>query len=233
MRYTKTLKIKTPALKPSITTDNDADQREASMKIIRQQKQANRDLASAYSRPKGGNESRLNRNYIQTLKILLDHQWNHYPPSWFITIQWTPAPFRFTAASNHAKHFRNKLLTHLYSTSLQKLPQPQDRCKLVWFHERAQDPQGHLIYHSHLHLTKPPGVDSAHHLQWIIADKIAPGFDCLKNLQRRRDPAVVIRQWNPEHHSFYNLKDHYRFWHHQDPDLILDYAISDLICPSK
>lgn len=194
-----------------------------------------KDLAIANSRPKGGNDSRpgsrstTRSQYINHLQDLLDHQWNQYPPSWFITIQWSPAPYSFTTASKHARHFRNKLLSHLYSTTLKNLPPPQERCKLVWFHERAQDPQGRLIYHSHLHLTKPPGVDSAHHLQWIIAHKIAPGFDCLKNLNRMIDPAVVIRPWNYDHHAFYNLKDHYRFCHHQDSDLVLDYAISDLM----
>ena len=190
-----------------------------------------RELAIANSRPKGGNESRLNRNYMKTLKTLLENQWNQHQPNWFITIQWSPAPFVFTTASKHAKHFRNKLLSYLYSTNLKKLPQPEDRCKLVWFHERAQDPQGRLIYHSHLHLTKPPGVNSAHHLQWIIADKIAPGFETLKNLNRKIDPGVVIIPWNYEHHAFYNLKDHYRFRHHQDSDLNLDYKFSDLIVP--
>jgi hypothetical protein len=39
----------------------------------------------------------------------------------------------------------------------------------------------------------------------------------------------VIRRWDYDHHAFYNLKDHYRFKHHQDSDLVLDYITSDLI----
>lgn len=186
-----------------------------------------RNLVIANSRPEGGNDTRT--LYINQLQDLLGHQWHQYPPSWFITIQWTPAPYEYATASKHAKHFSNKLLTYIYTCKLKRLPRPKDRCKLIWFHERAQDPSGRFIYHSHLHLTQISGVYSAHHLQWIIAHKIAPGFRSLKNLGRPQDPAVVIRQWNYEHHAFYNLKDHYRYRNHQDPDLVLDYIASDLI----
>ena len=186
-----------------------------------------RDLALANSRPEGGNDTRP--LYINQLQDLLKNQWKKYTPSWFITIQWTPAPYDYSTTSKHAKHFRNKLLTYIYACNLEKLPRPQHRCKLIWFHERAQDPSGRFIYHSHLHLTQVPGVLSAHHLQWVIAQEVAPGFKCLKNLNRQQNPAVVIRRWDYDHHAFYNLKDHYRFKHHQDSDLILDYITSDLI----
>ena len=187
------------------------------------------DLAKANSRPKGGNHSRLNHNHLKTLKTLLRHQWEQYPPTWFVTIQWSPAPYEYQTISKHARHFRNKLLTYLYSCDLRKLPPPQERCRLIWFHEKALDSNDRFIVHSHLHLTQAPQVHSAHHLQWIIANRIAPGFDCLKNLQSKRNPAVVIRPWNDDHHAFYNLKDYYRYHNHQDGDLVLDYHISDLI----
>ena len=190
------------------------------------------DLATANSRPQGGNASGVNHDHIKTLKELLERQWQQQTPTWFLTIQWKPAPYEFATASKHASHFRNKLLTVLYACDLKQLPRPQDRCRLVWFHERALDSNDRLIYHSHLHLTQPPQVQSAHHLQWIIAKKIAPGFDCLKNLQSKQNPGVVICPWNYDRHAFYNLKDYYRYCHHQDSDLILDYRISDLI-PSK
>jgi hypothetical protein len=190
------------------------------------------DLAIANSRPKGGNESRPDHHYLKTLENLLKNQWDAYPPDWFITIQWSPAPYEFQVASGHAKHFRNKLLCAIYACALTNLPPKQDRCKLVWFHERAQDPQGRLIYHSHLHLTSTPLITSGLHLQWIIDTKVAPGFQCLKNLHRKHDPGLVIRHWNYDHHAFYNLKDFNRHKYQQDSDLVLDVLISDLI-PSK
>ena len=188
-----------------------------------------KDLAIANSRPKGGNTSGLHQDHLQSLKRLLQNQWDQYPPNWFITIQWAPAPYEYATASKHARHFRNKLLTHLYSCDLKKLPPPDERCRLVWFHEKALDTNDRLIHHSHLHLTKPHQVHSAHYLQWIIANKIAPGFDCLKNLNSKLNPSIVIRSWNNDHHAFYNLKDYYRHRHHQDADLVLDYNISDLV----
>jgi hypothetical protein len=186
-------------------------------------------LALANSRLKGGNASGLNSTYIHAIKTLITNQWNSYPPAWFITIQWSPAPYKFDQASGHAKHFRNKFLTAIYYCNLKQLPQPEDRCKLIWFHERAQDPTGRLIYHSHLHLTPVPQIATAHHLQWIITHKIAPRFNCIKHLNRKIDPAMVIRPWNHDHHAFYNLKDHYRHQHHQDSDLVLDVQVSDLM----
>ena len=186
-----------------------------------------RDLAVANSRLKGGND--LRTCYIQELQDLLEQQWNQYPPTWFITLQWSPAPLTFTGASDHARHFRNKFLCAIYHCDLKQLPEPEDRCRLIWFHERAQDHKGRLIYHSHLHLTAVPQVATAHHLQWIIARKVAPRFHCLKHLNRKVDPGVVIKPWIHEHHAFYNLKDFYRFRHHQDHDLLLDFDTSDLI----
>jgi hypothetical protein len=186
-------------------------------------------LAPANSRPKGGNDSGLNATYIEAIKTLIEKQWNAYLPAWFITIQWSPAPTTFTHASDHSRHFRNKFLTSIYSCTLKQLPDPEERCKLIWFHERAQDPKGRLIYHSHLHLTEVPQVNTAHHLQWIIARRVAPRFHCLKHLNRKTDPGVVIRHWNHDHHAFYNIKDFYRYQHHQDSDLVLDIELSDLI----
>lgn len=185
-----------------------------------------KNLAPANFRPKGGNCSRS--SYIHALQNLLERQWNQDQPSWFITIQWSPAPYTFTHASDHARHFRNKFLCSTYHCDLKHLPEPQERSKLIWFHERASDPKGRLIYHSHLHLTAVPQVTTAHHLQWIIAKKVTPGFHCLKHLNRTIDPGVVIRPWVHEHHASYNLKDFYRYRHHQDHDLLLDWTISDI-----
>jgi hypothetical protein len=37
-----------------------------------------------------------------------------------------------------------------------------------------------------------------------------------------------LKPWIREHHANYNLKDYYRFKHHQDSDLVLDIENSDL-----
>ena len=132
--------------------------------------------------------------------------------------------------SHHARHFRNIFLTSIYSCSLKKLPRPEDRCRLIWFHERAEDPEGRLIYHSHLHLIDHPETNlTALDIHWIIDTTVAPGFQCLKHLHRKIDPAVVIKPWNRSHHGNYNLKDYYTYKYHQDADLVLDYERSDLI----
>ena len=191
--------------------------------------------AKADSRPKGGNAQQplQDHQYRKALETYIQSQWNNQQPDWFITIQWTPAPYTFEQASHHAKHFRNIFLTSVYSCSLKKLPRPEDRCRLIWFHERAQDPKGRLIYHSHLHLSNhPETILTPLNIHWIIDTKVAPGFKCLKHLHRSRDPAVVIKRWNETHHSTYNLKDYYTYKHQQDADLVLDYERSDLI-PSK
>lgn len=114
--------------------------------------------ASADSRPKGGNAQQplQDHQYRKALETYIQSQWNNQQPDWFITVQWTPAPYTFEQASHHARHFRNIFLTSIYSCSLKKLPRPEDRCRLIWFHERAQDPKGRLIYHSHLHLIGCP-----------------------------------------------------------------------------
>jgi hypothetical protein len=191
-----------------------------------------KDLAIANSRPEGGNEYKTNRyhQYLKELESFIQSQWKDHKPQWFITIQWTPAPYAFQVASGHAKHFRNRLLASIYSCPLKKLPRPQERCRLIWFHERAEDQEGRLIYHSHLHLGQLPAPYKTRlRLNWIIDTQVAPGFKCLKHLHRRRDPAIIIKSWNQDHHANYNLKDYYSYKHHQDADLVLDYAISDLI----
>ena len=192
-----------------------------------------KDPAIADCRLKGGNASRPHSRSITYAKVLeetLKDQWNQIKPQWFLTIQWTPAAPNFETASDHSRLFRNKLLTTIYNCRLKDLPDPQDRCRLVWFHERAQDHNGRLIYHTHLHAGSfPKPYSTQHQLELLILTSIAPGFRCLKNLYRRKDPAVLVKTWNQEHHANYNLKDYYTYKHHQDGDLVIDYKLSDLI----
>ena len=115
--------------------------------------------ALADCRPKGGNASSLSRQsttYPKTLQSILSEQWNYSQPHWFITIQWTPAAPNYATASSHSRLFRNRLLTTIYGCRLNQIPDANNRRRLVWFHERAQDPSGRIIYHSHLHLTEIP-----------------------------------------------------------------------------
>jgi hypothetical protein len=181
-------------------------------------------------RLKGGNLSSPNALY-KTIHQSIKNQWNQYPPSWFMVIQWTPAPKDFTTTKDHARHFRNKFLSAVYKCHLNQLPPPKDRIKLIWFHERAQDPNGNLIWHSNLHLGALPSPYSQSRIQlnWIIHNNVARRFRCFKNLNGKQDPALVIKEWNYDHHALYNLKDYHRFKHHQDSDLVLDYENSDLI----
>ena len=198
--------------------------------ILKIQPKGSAERSEADFRPKGGNQFNSYTLYKEIKKSITD-QWNQYPPAWFLVIQWTPAPKDYSTTQGHAKHFRNKFLSIIYKTHLHQLPPAKDRIKLVWFHERALDPKGNLIWHSNLHLESLPAPfgSSKTQLEWIIQKQVAERFRCLKHLNRKQDPALVIKQWNYDHHAFYNLKDYNKFKHHQDSDLILDYENSDLI----
>jgi hypothetical protein len=168
--------------------------------------------------------------YTQEVKKWIKHQWNVKEPRWFITIHWTPAPYRFDKTSANAIHFKNKFLCALYACSLKKIPNARNRTRFIWFHERVDDLTGRLIYHSHLHLTALPELYSTKPaLSRLIAQKVAPGFHSLRNLYRPEDPAVLILDWNSKRHSGYTFKDYYTLKHTQDWDLVLDTQASDLL----
>lgn len=170
------------------------------------------------------------QRYTQEVKQWIGYQWNVEEPRWFITIHWTPAPYKFDKISSNAIHFKNKLLCALYSCSPKKIPDAPERTRLVWFHERVDDLTGRLIYHSHLHLTAlPEPYSTKPALSRLIAKKVAPGFHSLRHLYRHEDPAVLILDWNSKDHSGYTYKDYYTLKHNQDWDLILDYKASDLL----
>jgi hypothetical protein len=84
--------------------------------------------------------------YTQEVKRWIKHQWNVEEPRWFITIQWSPAPYKFDKTSTNAMLFKNKLLCALYSCSLKKIPNAMNRARFIWFHERVDDLTGRLIY---------------------------------------------------------------------------------------
>ena len=168
--------------------------------------------------------------YTQEVKRWIKHQWNIEEPRWFITIHWTPAPYKFEKISSNAMLFKNRLLCALYACSLKKIPNARNRVRFIWFHERVDDLTGRLIYHSHLHLTALPELYSTKPaLSRLIAQKVAPGFHSLRNLYRPEDPAVLILDWNSKRHSGYTFKDYYTLKHTQDWDLVLDTQASDLL----
>jgi hypothetical protein len=202
--------------------------------ILKVKPKGSAERSDANFRPKEGNQSSPNALY-KTIHQSIKNQWNQHPPAWFLVIQWTPAPKDFTTTQDHARHFRNKFLPAIYRCHLHQLPPPENRIKLVWFHERSLDPNGNLIWHSNLHLEALPAPfgSTITQLDWIIQKKVAPHFRCFRNLNHKKHPALGIKEWNYDHHAFYNLKDYHRFKHHQDSDLVLDYENSDLIFQPK
>lgn len=172
----------------------------------------------------------VTHQYPKELEKLIKQQWKQMKPRWFITIQWTPPARDFQVAVQHSKHFRNKLLCSLYDCKLNKLASMNDRCRMIWFHEKAPDVHGRIIYHSHLHMSQLPAPYlSTTDLELLLIQKVNPGFRSLQHLFRAINPSIVIKPWKHSHHSSYNLKDYYRFRHHQDADLTLDFENSDLI----
>jgi len=173
----------------------------------------------------------VTHQYQKELEKLIKNQWKQMKPRWFLTIQWTPPARSFHVAVEHSKHFRNKLLCSVYDCELDKLPDMNERCRMIWFHEKAPDVYGRIIYHSHLHMSKLPApYRSITDLELLLIQKVKPGFRSLQHLFRSKNPSIVIKPWKYNHHSSYNLKDYYRYRHHQDADLTLDMSKnSDLI----
>ncbi|RNC94501.1 MAG: hypothetical protein ED554_02855 [Synechococcus sp. YX04-3] len=102
----------------------------------------------------------------------------------------------------------------------------------MFFHERKPViTKGRQItaFHTHLHLGALP--DPLNHLWYIdhlIHQKVSPRVQKLLKTTSEGNRGLVIKPWNWDHHAFYNLKDYYRYKHHQDPDLVIDDQNSDL-----
>lgn len=180
---------------------------------------------SPLSMPKYGTNS-----FPRQLEKIIKDQFKQMQPKWFITIQWTPPARDFQTAVSHSKHFRNKLLTSVYDCELKQIPNASQRCRIIWFHEKAPDVRGRVVYHSHLHISRLPAPYlTTADLELLLITRIKPGFQSLQHLFRAKNPSVFIKPWIYSHHSSYNFKDYYRFRHHQDADLTLDFENSDLI----
>jgi len=205
--------------------------------------------SEVHSRPKGGNpqdHSRTNLNQRLTrihqrtgsspkvLQELIRTQWEtNFRPHWFITLLWNDLPTRSETATSHSGHFRNVFLTSLLNQPLKKLPEPPSRPHLVFFHERKpviRHGRQILAFHTHLHLgALPDPLNHLWYLEHLIHQKVSPRVQKLLKTTSEGNRGVVIKPWVWDHHAFYNLKDYYRYKHHQDADLVIDYLNSDLV----
>lgn len=215
---------------------------------IKNQHQRRTDQREVHSRPKGVNQSRSSRSHLnhrlqriyqetrshpKVLQELIRDQWvNNFQPQWFITLLWNDLPTRSETSISHSRHFRNVFLTTLLNQPLKKLPEPPSRPHLVFFHERGlvtHNGRQITAFHTHLHLgALPDPLNHLWYLDHLIHQKVSPRVQRLLKTTTEGNRGVVIKPWNWDHHAFYNLKDYYRYKHHQDPDLVIDYQNSDL-----
>ena len=189
---------------------------------------------------------RMDFRYLRTIQdpalihqAIIDYQFQEiFQPLWFGSIQWQPFISDYDTAAGEARHFRNKFLCALLNTKPKKLPKPPDRPRMIWFHEKAsvlinpQDPHNpryRTAYHSHFHLEQcPEPFTSWVQLDWLIRHQVAKGFHRFSTSNSTENKGFVLKPWIRDHHAHYNLKDYYRFRHHQDSDLVLDLENSDL-----
>ena len=182
---------------------------------------------------------RTTQDSSQIHKAIIEYQFQEiFQPHWFGSIQWQPFITDYTSAVKETRHFRNKFLCALLNTKPKKIPNPPERPRIIWFHEKApilinpqepSNPRYKIAYHTHFHLEKcPEPYDSWIHLDWFIRHKVAKGFHRFSTSNSTENKGFVLKPWIREHHANYNLKDYYRFKHHQDSDLVLDIENSDL-----
>jgi hypothetical protein len=183
------------------------------------------------------------RSTAEVHKVVIEYQFQEvFTPHWFGSIQWQPFITEYTAAVKEANHFRNKFLCALLDTKPTKIPDPPDRPRMIWFHEKApvlinpndnKNPRYKIAYHSHFHLGEcPRPYDSWIQLDWLIRNRVGKGFHRLSTNNSKENKGFVLKPWVQEHHAHYNLKDYYRFKRHQDADMVLDISRnSDLEFP--
>jgi hypothetical protein len=178
--------------------------------------------------------SRTN-SFGKVMEKVIQNQWDtNFRPEWFISIRWNDLPTSFSTVEGHTKHLRNVFMTQLMRCdSPRDLPDPPGRPSAVFFHERSEEIcRGRLIlpFHTHLHLEKLPSpLNEKFYLQFLFHDRVAPKVQKLLKTTTKKNEGVVIKRWNQKHHGSYNLKDYYKYKHHQDSDLVLDYKNSDLL----
>ena len=177
--------------------------------------------------------SRTN-TFGKVIQEVIQNQWEtNFQPHWFITIHWNDLPTSYSQVEGHTRHLRNVFLTQLMGCgSPCDLPDPPERPSVVFFHERSLAicrNRKIFPFHTHLHLGELPSpLNEKWFLDVLLKGRVASRVKKLLKTTVDDNEGVVIKRWNPEHHGFYNLKDYYRYKHHQDPDLVLDYKNSDL-----
>ena len=184
-------------------------------------------------------ELRTTQDSSRIHKTIIEYQFQEiFQPHWFGSIQWQPFITDYASAVKETRHFRNKFLCALLNTKPKKIPTPPQRPRIIWFHEKApvlvnpqepSNPRYKIAYHTHCHLEEcPKPYDSWIHLDWLIDHKVAKRFHRFSTSNSSENKGFVLKPWIREHHANYNLKDYYRFKHHQDSDLVLDIENSDL-----
>jgi len=176
---------------------------------------------------------RKTKSHPEVTKEWIRYQWEqNFLPHWFITLEWNDLPTQYSQIEGHCRHFRNVFLTSLLNQRVKDLPDPPDRPSMIFFQERKPViNRGRQItaYHTHLHLGPlPEPLNHLWYLEALIHQKVSPRVQKLLKTTTEGNRGVVIKPWVWDHHAFYNLKDYYRYKHHQDPDLGLDYKNSDL-----
>ena len=174
------------------------------------------------------------KSFGKVMETVIQNQWDsNFRPEWFITIHWNDLPTSFGQVEGHTKHFRNVFLTQLMRCgSPRELPDPPGRPSVIFFHERKPvicRSRQILPFHTHIHLEKLPSpLNEQWFLDVLLKSKVAPRVQKLLKTTTKGNEGVVIKRWNRKHHGSYNLKDYYKYKHHQDSDLVLDYKNSDL-----
>jgi hypothetical protein len=173
----------------------------------------------------------------QIFKEYIEYQFNAiFEPAYFGAICWSPFAFTFEEAIKESRHFKNRLLAAVYGCKLYQIPKLPDRSRIVIFQEvkevlinpKSPSPKYRQAFHTHFHLEGSNRINGVVHLESIIQSKARPGFDRLKRRDTQLNRAVVIKAWDREFHSAYNLKDCYSNQYLQDGDLVVDYENSDL-----
>ena len=189
--------------------------------------------------PKNFRQLRTAQDPTKIHKAIIEYQFQEvFQPHWFGSIQWQPFIADYASAVKEARHFRNKFLCALLNTKPNKIPNPPERPRIIWFHEKApiiinpqepHNPRYKIAYHTHFHLEEcPEPYTSWIELDWLIRHKVAKGFHRFSTSNSPENKGFVLKPWIREHHANYNLKDYYRYKHHQDSDLVLDIENSDL-----
>jgi hypothetical protein len=184
-------------------------------------------------------DSKNHQDPARIHKAIIECQFQEvFQPCWFGSIQWQPFITDYATAVKEARHFRNKFFCALLNTKPTKIPNSPERPRIIWFHEKApvcinpQDPKNpryKIAFHTHFHLEECPApYDSWIRLDWLIRNQVGKGFHRFSTSNSKENKGFVLKPWIREHHANYNLKDYYRFRHHQDSDLVLDIENSDL-----